>query len=160
MAVEIYQGRTIINSYYNEIVCNADLLEIDFNAKLLELLQLPNLDSCSAITLFGGTTLRLETVVAMFETSLAKTLKTLSCFEIYFSPETLEQLLKFELTSLSLLGGYSTDDWNGVSYVYPTLEPEHIAILQSHPRVGQLKHLSLLHQNLELSNIKIGIWSF
>ena len=123
-----------------------------FNADLLELLELPNLISCHTISLWWETELNLETVLAMFNTSLAQTLKVLECQEIYFSPQTLEQLLEFELESLTLSGGSSSEYPVGETS-FPTLEAAHLAVLRSHPRLRQLKKLYLPNQYLERDTI-------
>ena len=139
MAVQINRGRVEI--YQRD--ANG------LNADLLELLTLPNLESCHTIVLGTQAELKLETVTAMLETSLARTLKVLECQEILMNPETLEQLFEFELDSLTLAGGsayeYPYPDPNS----FPTLEPVHLAVLRSHQRLRQLKKLYLPNQYLE-----------
>ena len=88
----------------------------------------------------------------MFNTSLAQTLKVLECQEIYFSPQTLEQLLEFELESLTLSGGSSSEYPVGETS-FPTLEAAHLAVLRSHQRLRQLKKLYLPNQYLERDTI-------
>ncbi len=138
MAVQINQGRVAIYRYD----------AAGLNAALLELLELPNLDTCQDITLGTHTELSFETVNAMLNTSLAKILKVVKFEEIYCSPETLEKLLEFELDSLTLEGG-SANQYPDGTEIFPTLEIAHLAVLRSHPRVRQLKKLYLPNQNLE-----------
>jgi hypothetical protein len=118
------------------------------NADLLELLGLPDLNTCQTISLGTQTEMYPETVLAMLNSSLVQTLKVLKCQEIYCSPETLEKLLEFELDSLTLAGG-SAYQYPVGTESFPTLETAHLAVLRSHPRVKLLKELYLPNQYLE-----------
>lgn len=108
----------------------------------------PASQDCHDLVFHANCSMDEEASSALVHSPLAETVKALEFTEIFFSPSQLADLLTMPaLVELRIWGGESSD-WNGPTYVWDTLEHEHIEVLASNPHAQRLRHLDLHNQKL------------
>ena len=108
----------------------------------------PEAADVRSLRLAANCTLSQEASDELVRSPMAQHIESLEFTEIYSSPKQLADLLALpSLVQLSISGGVSYD-WNGPEYSYPTLELEHLNVLETSPHAQKLQVLMLSNQNL------------
>lgn len=124
--------------YENERLLTSTVLELVADAEELE--------KCTSLRFGANSALSEEAVNALVNSPHARNIESLEFIEIRFTPQQFERLLSLPaLEALKIAGGVSSD-WSGPEYHYPTLQLEHIAVLETSPHAQRLRSIDFYYQ--------------
>jgi hypothetical protein len=102
---------------------------------------------CTEISFWKGCTLEEEASNALLTSVAAKTIKSLTLWEIYLTPEQLGAILTIPMLEVLKMNGDISYDWDGTpAWIFTTLEKRHINVLLTSPHAQRLRVLELHSQ--------------